>query len=112
MKTPKNKFELKYLKLLTKLKVRPQYEPDKLPYVYSGHYTPDFKIFTPSGIIYLETKGYFRPEHKRVMAAAKRTNPALDIRIIFYAKKLKDIKWAEKYGFPWAVDEVPKEWLL
>lgn len=112
MKKLKNKFEIRIFNLLKRLKVRPQYEPDKIPYIYAGHYTPDFKVFTPSGIIYLETKGYFRPEHKRVMAAAKKTNPSLDIRIIFYSKKLKDIKWAEKNGFLWAIDEVPKEWLL
>lgn len=100
------------MKKLQKLGLRPKYEAERLAYVYSGHYTPDFVVHTKSGIIYLETKGYFRPEHKRVMAATKRTNPNLDIRIIFYSKKLKDIKWAQKNGFLWAIDEIPDEWLL
>lgn len=45
------------------------------------------------------------------MVAVKRQHPDLDIRIVFYSKKLKDIKWAERHGFPYAIDEIPKEWL-
>lgn len=79
--------------------------------MFSGHYIPDFVVATPNGKVYIETKGYLRPEHKRKMVAVKKLHPTLDIRILFYAKKAKDIKWAEKYGFMWAIETIPKEWL-
>lgn len=108
----KNKFEERVFKELKKSGVIVHYESEKIPYIFGGHYTPDFVVQTNLGKIYIETKGYLRPEHKRVMVATKKTNPHLDIRIVFYAKKLKDIKWAEKYGFKWAIGSVPEEWLL
>jgi hypothetical protein len=61
--------------------------------------------------VYIETKGYLRPEHKRKLVAVRRLHPEKDIRIIFYAPVKKNIKWAEKNGFKWAVETIPKEWL-
>jgi hypothetical protein len=46
------------------------------------------------------------------MAAVKRLNPHLDIRILFYSKKAKDIRWAEKHGFIYAIETIPPEWLI
>jgi len=99
---------------LKKLKVNFGYEDTKLSWVDSGHYTPDFTIRNGPGgdVIYVEKKGYFRPEHKRVLRAVKRTHPALDIRLVFYRERKADIKWAVKYGFPWAIGTIPKEWLV
>jgi predicted nuclease of restriction endonuclease-like RecB superfamily len=111
MKKPRNKFETKIFKQLSKNKVSFKYESDKIPYVFSGFYIPDFVITTKTGKIYIETKGYLRPEHKRKMVAVKKLNPQLDIRLLFYADKKKDIKWAEKNGFRYAIDTVPQEWL-
>lgn len=62
--------------------------------------------------MYIETKGYFRPEAKRKLVAVKKLHPAIDIRILFYAYKPKDIRWAERNGFVWAVETIPQEWLL
>jgi len=107
----KNKFEKKINSQLEKALIPFKYEGEKIPYIYSGHYTPDFVLVTPLGKIYLETKGYFRPEHKRVMRAAKKTNPHLDIRIIFYAPNKKYEKWAIKNGFKYAFCKIPTEWL-
>lgn len=88
-----------------------KYESEKIPYVIAGHYIPDFIITTPLGVIYLETKGYFRPEAKRKMVAVKKQHPELDIRIVFYSNKKKDITWAERHGFKWSVGDIPKEWM-
>lgn len=110
MKT-RNKFENKIEKQLKKAKVSFQYESEKIPYLFAGHYLPDFVITTSTGKIYLETKGHFRPEAKRKMVAVKKLHPELDIRILFYSRKLKDIKWAEKNGFKWAIDTIPEDWL-
>jgi predicted nuclease of restriction endonuclease-like RecB superfamily len=111
MNKTRNKFENKIEKQLKKAKVKFSYETEKIPYFFSGHYIPDFIIETKYGKIYIETKGHFRPEAKRKMVSVKKLNPGLDIRIIFYSRKLKDIKWAEKNGFKWAIENIPKEWL-
>lgn len=110
-KNTRNNFEKKIEKQLKKYKISFTYESEKIPYIFSGHYIPDFIINTPSGKIYIETKGYFRPEHKRKMAAVKRLNPNLDIRLVFYGEKKKDIAWAIKKGFPYSIGTIPKEWL-
>lgn len=106
----KNRFEQRIYNLLKKKKVSFKYESERIPYVFHGNYIPDFVVFGPNGTIYIETKGYLRPEHKRKMVAVKKLHPDLDIRILFYAFKPKDIKWAEKYKFPWCVETIPDEW--
>lgn len=112
MSKTKNKFEARILRRLRKAKVGVKYEHEKIPYVLAGHYIPDFIIFTPSGKIYIEAKGYLRPEHKRKMAAVKKQHPNLDIRILFYSRNAKYIRWAEKIGFRYAIDEIPNDWLI
>lgn len=107
----KNKFEVKIFKQLKKAKVKFNYELDKISYILSGFYLPDFTIQTPTGKVFVETKGYLRPEHKRKMVAVKKLHPELDIRILFYAPNKKYIKWADKVGFRWAIDTIPKDWL-
>lgn len=110
-KKTKNKFEERIFKTLKKKRFNVKYEEEKISYLLSGHYIPDFTILTPSGSrIYIETKGYLRPEHKRKMVAVKKLHPTLDIRILFYARKEKDIKWAVKNRFPYAIDTIPDEW--
>lgn len=107
----RNKFEHKIDLQLKKAKVKYKYESEKIPYVLAGHYIPDFIIRTPTGTIYLECKGYLRPEHKRKLIAVKRQHPEIDLRILFYATNKKYIKWAEKNGLKFAVSTIPTEWL-
>lgn len=111
MTKTRNKFEQKIEKQLKRSRVVYSYESKQIPYVLSGHYIPDFCINTKSGVVYIETKGYFRPEAKRKMVAVKKYNPHLDIRIVFYAFKKKDIAWAIRNGFRYAIGTIPKEWL-
>lgn len=112
IKKTRNKFEKKIEKQLQKAKVPFKYESEKISYLISGHYIPDFVITTSLGKIYIETKGHFRPEAKRKMVAVRRLHPELDIRIVFYSRKAKDIRWAEKHGFLWSVDTIPEDWLI
>lgn len=108
----RNKFETRIHKQLKKnKKIKVAYETVKIPYVIEGNYIPDFILTSNTKTIYLETKGHFRPEAKRKMVAVKKLHPSLDIRIVFYSKKLRDIRWAEKNGFPYAIGDVPQEWL-
>jgi hypothetical protein len=60
--------------------------------------------------VYVECKGYLRPEHKAKMVAVKKQHPEIDLRILFYASNQKNIRWAEKNGFRYAISKIPKEW--
>jgi len=107
----RNKFEARIYQQLKNAKVPFKYESERVPYVIAAHYIPDFILSTRLGKVYVEAKGYLRPEHKRKMVAVKRQHPELDIRILFYSRNKNFIKWAEKNGFRYAVDKIPTEWL-
>ena len=108
----RNKFEQRIHDELKGAKVKAAYESEKIPYVIHGRYIPDFILTTKTGKkIYLECKGYLRPEHKRKMVAVKRQHTDLDLRILFYASNKKNSKWAIKHGFKYAIGSIPKEWL-
>lgn len=79
-----------------------------------GNYIPDFILSSRnySGKkIYIEAKGHFRPEAKRKMVAVKKLHPDLDIRFVFYSRKVSDIRFAEKHGFKYAIGSIPEEWV-
>ncbi len=107
----RNKFEQKIGRQLKKAKVKFEYEGTRIPYLLARYYIPDFILSTSRGKVYIECKGYFRPEAKAKMVAVKKLNPQLDIRILFYASNKTSIKWANKHGFRWAVGEIPTDWL-
>lgn len=107
----KNKFEQRIFNSLKKSKVPFKYESEKIPYVFSGHYIPDFVIKIGTNTVYVETKGYLRPEHKRKMVAVKKNHPTYDIRMVFYSFNKQYVRWAEKHGFPYAIGSIPEEWL-
>ena|SRR5690348_12143491 len=111
MKKTRNKFERKIQKQLKKAKVVFTYESEKIPYVLARHYIPDFIVVTTSGLVYIETKGHLRREDKAKLAAVKRQHPNIDLRIVFYSRNKTHIKWAEKNGFRYAFESIPKEWL-
>jgi hypothetical protein len=90
-------------------------------------YTPDITVIVPYKMtpmsrtkyrtMFIEAKGYFRPETQRMMKWVKEQNPELDIRFVFYkdkpirkGAKLTYMGWAEKYGFPACINIIPQEW--
>jgi predicted nuclease of restriction endonuclease-like RecB superfamily len=107
----KNKFEARIDRQLRRAKIPYKYETERIAYVLARHYIPDFIITTPLGKIYLECKGYFRPEHKAKMKAVKRQHPELDLRILFYTYSKQNERWCIKNGFRYAFDKIPKDWL-
>ena len=111
VKKPRNKFEKKIYASLKRRKVSFKYESCRFAYVLAKHYIPDFIVETPLGLVYIELKGYLRPEHKAKMIAVKRQHPEIDLRLLFYAPKKDQIKWAEKNGFKYAVGSIPSDWL-
>ena len=102
--------------LLEELDVEYMYESEKISYEIEAQYIPDFKV----GDVYFEAKGYFPSDQRRKMKAVKKSNPDLDIRMIFQApynkiskhSKTTYAKWAERNGFPWcAYYAIPIDWL-
>lgn len=112
MKKLRNNFEKKIHRQLKKAKVVFTYESEKIAYVLARHYIPDFIVSTPTGLVYIETKGHLRREDKAKLIAVKKQNPAIDLRIVFYRKDKAKQRWAEKNGFRFCFEEVDKEWLM
>ncbi len=126
MKRRMNQFEAKVYSDLVKASIDGDFlfgfEADIILYIKPEpmrNYTPDFTIMRKDGHpIYVETKGYFRPEARTKMRNVKACNLELDIRIIFQRNQMINkktgfdyLQWAERNGFPCAVGTIPKEWL-
>jgi len=110
--------EEKVADLLQGLGVLYKYESQKLPYTIQHNYTPDFVL--PNDI-YLETKGYWDASDRRKILAVKKSNPEIDLRMVFQSpyntisKKSKTTyaMWCEKHAIPWtSYHNIPLEWLI
>ena len=119
----KSKLELAVFKLLKQKVKRKEgtlsYETEKLPYTLSKNYVPDFIISSPSnGNMYIEVKGYLRPEDRTKAIAVKQAHPEKDIRFIFATNnslykgsKNRYSDWCEKHGFKYCFkDSIPGDW--
>ena len=121
----RNKFEHDTAEALKKRKADFVYEKTKFDYVVEGKYLVDFTIIKKNNqIMHIETKGNglsFDGHVKRKMIAVKKAHPNLDLRILFYSDgkcgpKRKDgtfmrqSDWAKRYGFKYAIKEIPDEW--
>ena len=115
----KSGLEKKVYRQLKRAKVPFKYEGIAFPYVLARRYFPDFTIQTKSGkIIYVEVKGYLRPEDRAKLAAVRKGNPTVDLRILFGRDnklhknaKLTYTGWANKHGIPWCIGSIPRSWL-
>ena len=114
----RSKLEENIANLLEGLGVSYQYESEKLSYTIEHNYTPDFVL---PNYTYLEAKGYWSPEDRRKILNVKKSNPEIDLRMIFQApyntisKKSKTTyaKWCEKHDIPWtSYHDIPIEWLV
>lgn len=94
------------------------YETTVMPYILTKNYVVDFTVTTKMGrTIFIEAKGWLRPEDRSKMRAVKALNPEADIRFCF-SKNNKLYKgssttygdWCERHGFPWCVGTIPKDW--
>lgn len=109
--------EVKFATWLDEVAIPWEYESIKLDYALPGRrYCPDFWI---ADQIYVEVKGWLRPEDRTKMIAVRDQHPEVDIRFVFVdANKTLNKKskttygmWATKHGFKWAEKTIPKEWL-
>ena len=114
----RSKLEENIANLLEGLGVSYQYESEKLSYTIEHNYTPDFVL---PNYTYLEAKGYWSPEDRRKILNVKKSNPEIDLRMVFQApyntisKKSKTTyaKWCERHDIPWtSYHNIPIEWLV
>ena len=114
----KSGLEEQVAKPLTGLGVTYEYESCKVPYTIQHHYHPDFIL---PNHVHLEAKGYWSAPDRRKIAAVKRDNPELDLRMVFqspYNKISKGSKttyaqWCEKHEIPWThFHDIPLDWLI
>ncbi len=121
-------FEERIAVAFDRRKIPFKYESTTLKYVTppvpakTHKYTPDFIFEAKDGhLIYVEAKGYLKPDCRKKMVQVKKDNPDLDIRFLFMdgsrplvtkkkRGKAKDGSlyrsksygdWAESEGFPW-----------
>ena len=98
------------------------YEPDSFQYTVeeTRTYTPDFRITSKSGhTFYIEYKGVLDLETRKKMVRVRQQHKNVDIRFVFQKATNKIRKgsktsygdWADKEGFLWADNILPKEWL-
>ena len=104
--------------LLEGLGVTYEYESCKIPYTIQHHYHPDFIL---PNHVHLEAKGYWSAPDRRKIAAVKKDNPDLDLRMVFQAPYNKISKgskttyaiWCEKHDIPWtSFKDIPLDWLI
>ena len=114
----KSGLEEQVAKLLDCLGVSYEYESCKVPYTIQHHYHPDFIL---PNHVHLEAKGYWSAPDRRKIAAVKKDNPELDLRMVFQApfnkiskgSKTTYAKWCDKHDIPWtAYHEIPMDWLI
>lgn len=114
----RSKFEERFAADLKKRKVKFDYEPEALEYV--RHYIPDFRVYTKRGtVFYVETKGHLKSSDRTKLLSVRRTNPSIDLRIVFQRSTEKLSRnssttygdWATKHGFQWSDEVIPTAWL-
>ena len=111
--------EEKISDLMVELGIDHDYEATKISYQTEHFYCPDF--YLPNKNIYLEAKGYWRPEDRRKIKTVRKQHPDLDLRMVFQnpyqtiSKKSKTTyaQWCERHGIPWSsYHNLPLEWLI
>lgn len=102
----RSKFEWDVAKVLKKRKVKASYEPETLNYTLELEYNPDWK----TGGIYLEAKGKFNYIERRKILAVLKSNPGIDLRLIFMRNnkissksKTRYTDWCAKHGIKCSV---------
>ena len=93
-----------------------KYEPDKFIVHIPTTYVPDFRVDTESGPLYIECKGYFRPESMAKVKAFVQSNPEVKFHMVFdknnpvyKGSKYKYGDWCDKLGISWSIRSLPKE---
>lgn len=107
-------------------KFRWKYESEKIKYNIEHIYLTDFKLKGNNGkVIFIETKGYFKPRDRTKHLKIREQHPEYDIRFIFMSSRIRQGSdtliskkskttygsWCEQHNFLYANDKMPKAWL-
>lgn len=87
-------------------KILDKYEPDKLQYVLTNSYTPDFALTDKA---YLECKGFFKPSDRRKMLEVIKQHPDKQFIMLFQDSNVKLTRkskttygdWCSKNNIKW-----------
>jgi len=108
-------FERKAAEQLLTAHIPFDYELGRIEYLKMHYYIPDFKL--PNGVI-VETKGRFTTSDRAKHILIRKQHPEVDIRFVFMRNNKLNKKsettyedWCKRYGFKYAFDEIPEEWL-
>ncbi len=117
-----NKGELQVVTQLEKAKVKYSFEPHSFTYNVPTTYTPDFKVETKTGPLYIEVKGYHAGMQQWCAKIKHFTqqNPKISFKMVFldaskkfnknYKSNLGD--WATKNNIEWSdKGKIPSSWL-
>jgi len=115
----KSKFERTVADIFKKKKIVAEYEPDKFNYTLDLTYTPDWKVTQGSAptarAVYIETKGKFDYTERRKILGVLKSNPGIDLRMMFMrnnklgkGSKMNYGEWCDKHEIKWSVSpELP-----
>lgn len=103
--------EVRYAANLQKARLNFSYETDHCKYQYDPQkYIVDFTIpISAHEKIFIEYKGKLDSPTRKKMRAIKKSNPDMDLRIVFEkpnnklyrGAKMRYWEWAERWGFKW-----------
>jgi len=111
----KSKFEKSVAESLERRGADFEYEAYSYEYTLTSWYTPDW--FIRDGIV-VETKGSLTASERRKILAFVEQHPDVDYRIVFMkdnpirkGSKTKYSDWARSHGIPFAIGDIPDEWI-
>jgi hypothetical protein len=115
----RSKFELQFSKKLETLKIKVQYETDKIVYIQPEKqrtYIPDWTIGKNR---YIETKGRFTAQDRQKVLCVIKSNPKIKLYLLFQNAKVTLSKvsktsygdWCDKNNIEWADIKDENKWL-
>ena len=114
----RSNFEFNFFKKIESLKLKVQYEHDKLVYIQpekKRNYLPDWKI---KPYTYIETKGIFSSSDRQKILMVIKCNPEVKLYMLFQNSKLTLNKkskttysdWCNKMCIEWADIKDERKW--
>lgn len=119
--------EVRYAARLESHGIHYEYEGTTVNYQYDPQkYTVDFSVVAKNkkgNPVYLEFKGKLDATNRKKLRAIKKSNPEMDLRLVFEkptnklyrGAKLRYWEWAERHGFLWYdandIDKLKKDLL-
>jgi len=110
---PRNKFEVVVYDWLKRRygTTNVGYETHRIEYILVKEYKPDFVVKLHDGsLLFVEAKGYFRPEDRRKILAVLKMNPDLKFLIVFQkdnrirrGSKTRYSDWCKKHGIDYII---------